>query len=117
MSAYVDIEVRENVDWTMDPAPRVVDQNGAVVDISLFTAAMKVRAGSSAASTLLLALTDGAGLVMGGALGTITPSATRAQLAALSPGNYYYDLLVFDVNSRSYEVLDGRFRVLATRTQ
>lgn len=117
MAAYVDItDARQGVDWTMDPAPRVLDQNGNVIDITGWTAVLDICTANNLTATLLLSLTNLSGLVMGGPLGTIIPSATAAQLLAMSPGTFFYRLFATAPTGKVYDIIGGRFVLLATPT-
>ena len=62
----------------------------ALVNLTGYTAAMKLRA--SPKSTEVLSLQNGAGITLGGAAGTIALGITATQTKAIEAGKYYYDL-------------------------
>lgn len=85
------------------------DSDGALVNLTGYTARMHVRAQIEAPSpdvSPLIALTTTNGrITLGGALGTVTLSISAADTAALSAGTYYYDL----------EMVSGDSPVVVTR--
>lgn len=69
------------------------ESGGAVVDLTGYTALLKVR-GYPDATTSLLSLTDGSGITLGGTAGTIDIAFTAVQTEALGPGFFPYDLVL-----------------------
>ena len=56
-----------------------------------------------------LSLTTGNGVIVISALtGEVTLNASVATLAAISPGNYFYDLILFDSDGKPTALLAGR---------
>lgn len=70
------------------------DSNGALIDLTSYTAAMKARVNKSDSATVIISSGGSQNLTitLGGALGTITLAMTAAQTAALSFDKAYYDL-------------------------
>jgi hypothetical protein len=87
------------------------DDEGVVplVDLTGYTAAMKVRA-TGASSTVLLSLTSGAGITLGGTAGTIRIAITAAQTLTLLDGWQVYDLLLTSPLGAKTKFLSGRLR-------
>jgi hypothetical protein len=86
------------------------DDDGVVplVDLTGYTAAMKVRAKPT--STALLSLTSGAGITLGGPAGTIRIAITATQTLLLNDGWHVYDLLLTDSLGGKTKFLAGRLR-------
>jgi hypothetical protein len=81
------------------------------VNLSGWLATLTVFTGPSKASVLLTA-TQGSGITLGGAAGTIQPFLTKAQVATLLPGLYWYRLdMTQPVTSLVTELLSGNFLV------
>ena len=64
--------------------------SGSPVNLTGYTAAMKVRATS--ADDAVLSLTNGSGITLGGALGTVAVVITATQTTGIPAGRYLYDL-------------------------
>jgi len=69
----------------------LLDVAGSPVDLTGATAVLDVRTHAASAAPVL-ALTEAAGLTLGGAAGTVTPSRTAAEMEAVPAGAYRYDL-------------------------
>ena len=85
-----------------------VTQSGTPVNWTGYTGKMQVRRYKDQNSTRLLALTNGAGISLGGTAGTISLSITAAQSTSLTPGNYYYDIELTS-GSNVVRILNGKF--------
>lgn len=68
------------------------DSTGALVNLTGFTARMQVRADVESTSTVLSLTTENGGITLGGVAGTVLITATATQTAALTAGDYAYDL-------------------------
>ncbi len=68
------------------------DSTGALVNLSGFTARMQVRADVESTGTVLSLTTENGGITLGGAAGTVVLLATATQTAAITAGDYVYDL-------------------------
>lgn len=66
--------------------------DGALVDLTGYTARMQIRATAEAATTLLDLTTENNRIALGGAAGTITLSISATDTAALPAGRAVYDL-------------------------
>jgi len=80
-------------------------------DLTGYTATMTVRPFVGSSTTTLL-LTNGSGITLGGAAGTVAISISSAITADLDPSRYSYD---FVLNSGSVvtRLLEGKFIVTA----
>jgi hypothetical protein len=68
------------------------DANG-LVDLTGYTAKLKAREYPDA-TTSIVSLTNGAGITLGGVLGTIVVAFTAVQTAAMGEGVFPYDLVL-----------------------
>jgi hypothetical protein len=89
--------------------------NGAPVDLTGYTDAMQVRASYSSA-TAIISLTNGSGITLGGAAGTIQLSISAVTTAALTAGTYVYDLELTYAGTVT-RLLEGQFVVTPEVTQ
>ena len=64
--------------------------SGSPVNLTNYTAAMKVRA--TPADDAVLSLTNGSGITLGGAAGTVALLITATQTTNIPAGRYLYDL-------------------------
>jgi hypothetical protein len=80
-------------------------------DLTGYTATMTVRPFVGSSTTTLL-LTNGSGITLGGAAGTVSIDISSAVTADLTPSRYSYD---FVLNSGSVvtRLLEGKFIVTA----
>jgi len=92
------------------------DDAGSPVNLTGFTGRMQVRKFSGSPSANIT-LTNGAGVTLGGALGTITITISAATLSQVLAGTYVYDLEVVDTSSKVLKVLAGDFVVSAEVTR
>jgi hypothetical protein len=65
--------------------------NGTAVNLTNYTARLQARVDVED-SEVILSLTTGAGITLGGAAGTITLDQTATQTTLLPAGTYVYDL-------------------------
>jgi hypothetical protein len=87
--------------------------DGSLVNLTGYTAAMKVRA--KASSDAVLSLTNASGITLGGAAGTIVLGITATQMAAIAPGSYLYDLELTQAGTVT-RLIQGSFTVSAEIT-
>ena len=87
--------------WLVDDVP---------VDLGGYTAAMQVRP-THDSDDVLVDLTDGAGLTLGGAAGTIDLAIDADSTAAIPAGSHVYDLELTDPFGIVTRLLDGAFAV------
>jgi hypothetical protein len=82
------------------------DSDGDPVDLTGYTAELDIRSGP-ASDTELLELTNGSGLTLGGAAGTVDIVITAAQTSALPAGRLAYDLLL-TTGSTKTRLVEGK---------
>lgn len=92
------------------------DALGAPVNLSGYTARAKGRR-SYNASTSLFSISTGAGIVLGGALGTIVLTITDETTAAMTPGKGVWDLEVESAGGVVTRLLEGRMTVTPEATK
>lgn len=92
-----------------------IDEDGVPWTITGWTARMQVRPFTSS-STVLLSLTQGAGITLG-AGGTVTINISGATLSGIPAGTHAYDLELVDLSSQPFAVLEGKFLVKAETTR
>lgn len=88
------------------------DSAGALVNLTGYTAAMKIRP-SKESSTVSLSLTHSSGLALGGAAGTVTITITAAQTTTLDSGDFVYDLKVTSAGGVATRLVEGNVTVSA----
>jgi hypothetical protein len=93
-----------------------VTQNGTAINWSGYSARMQVRDGADS-TAVLLSLTDGTGITLGGTAGTITVAITNAQSAAVSAGSFSYDLELISSSNFVTRLLQGSFNVVGNVTR
>ena len=93
-----------------------VSQGGTALNFTGYTSRMQVR-DSADASAVLLSLTNGSGIVLGGTAGTIAVTVTNAQSAAIPAGSYAYDLELVSGGNQVTRLLQGAFNVSGNVTR
>lgn len=89
---------------------------GAPIDLTGYAGRMQVR--DRPGGTVLLDLSTGnGGMTLGGAAGTIDLLASAAATAALTPGDYVYDLRLTSGSGVATYALAGSFEVIASVTE
>ena len=84
------------------------DSSGAPINLTNYTARMSVRASYSSATTVLDLNTANSGIILGGALGTITIIATATTTTALTaPFSGVYDLELVSAGGVITRLLEG----------
>jgi hypothetical protein len=91
----------------------LLEVDGDPVDLTGYTAAMKVRA--TPADDAVLSLTDEDGITLGGAAGTVDVVITATESALIDAGRYYYDLELTSAGVVT-RFIQGTFRVSAQIT-
>jgi hypothetical protein len=91
-----------------------LDANNVPVNLTGYTAKLDWATAPGAAP--VLALTEAAGIALGGALGTITPTATAAQTSAVAARAYLYDLFLTSPGGVVTRLLAGQVLVTARVT-
>jgi len=88
---------------------------GSLVNLSGYTSQFIVRAASGDTVSPIVYLTAGAGITLGGALGTVTVALTATQTAALTSAVYVYELWLIAGDAVTKTSLSsGSFSVTAT---
>lgn len=87
--------------WTIDDAP---------VSLAGYSARMQARPNHKA-TALLLDLTEGAGITLGGEAGTITLALSDEETAALPAGNYVYDLELVSPDEDVTRLVEGSLKI------
>lgn len=87
--------------------------SGSPVNLTGYTAAMKVRA--TPAADAVLSLTNGSGITLGGAAGTVAVVITATQTTAIPAGQYLYDLKLTSAGVVT-RFIQGTFKVSAEIT-
>ena len=81
--------------------------SGSPVNLTGYTARMQVRP-SYISDSVILSLTNGSGITLGGAAGTIALAASASVSAAIEPRAYVYDLELVN-GSEVTRLLEGKF--------
>jgi len=84
--------------------------NNVVVNLTSFTARMQVRL-SYSSTAIVLGLTSGSGITLGGALGTISLAVNAATTAAIPASSYVYDLELVGSTGEVTRLVEGKFIV------
>jgi hypothetical protein len=84
--------------------------NDEPVDLTNYDARMQVRP-SHGAHTVVLNLTAGTGITLGGTAGTIFIEASPEQTAAIPATQYVYDLEMVAAGGAVTRLVEGRFTV------
>lgn len=92
-SGELNLTVDEGTDFTLPLLWK--DENGTPVDLTGYSAALQIRYSVNDDGTPLLNLTNGAGITLGGVLGTIDIEVTKAQ------NNFGQQTLVWDLEMTS----------------
>jgi hypothetical protein len=86
--------------------------NGVTVNLTGYTARMQVRPSYAYESSVVIAdLTTGSGITIDGEHGAIDLAITAGATAAITAGNYVYDLEVVAPNQTVTRLLEGPFIV------
>jgi len=104
----LNITMRTGVDFNLPMTWR--DETNSLVNLTGFGAAMQIRWSPNDTGTPLLSLTDGAGITLGGAAGTIDIKITDTQNAFI-PGVLYYDLIMTDTAGDKIPLVAGTITV------
>lgn len=97
------------------------DAGGSPVDLTGYTAKAQVRLDEDDATAILTFDTEAAPatIVLGGVLGTIVMSQTKATTAGLDTPSTtpLYDLELYDPTGVAIRLIDGRFHIKPNMTQ
>jgi hypothetical protein len=113
MAGTYDITAEEGATWS--EVWTWLDVNGLPVNLTGYSAAMDWR--TPAGGPGLSFSTALGNIALGGAQGTITPTASAAQTAALPAGLLLYDLFLTSPGGVVTRLLAGNVKVVAKVTQ
>ncbi len=109
----IDITVNQNATFS---AVMTWISGGLPMNVTGYSAKMQVRDRLSFKNTKIIELTDlNGGIVLGDVNGKITISLTSTQTSSLTPGIYYYDLIL-GITGTEHRVSEGSFIVSAGTT-
>ena len=115
---YENFKLQQGIPWAQDV--QLWDQTtGAVVNNAAFTGttlAVRTNPTSTGSNpgTLVLTLGVGTGITLQGASGVFSLAISGAQVTALTPGEYWFNLVTTDPATTTYKLIAGRFVVEAT---
>jgi hypothetical protein len=88
---------------------------GTAVNLSTYSARMKVKSAPLSTESVI-SLTNGSGITLGGAAGTIALLVSASSMAGISAGTYVYDLEL-DSGTVVTRLMQGKFTVEAEVTK
>lgn len=110
LGANLPLYLEQGATYT-SPTYTVKKGDGSLENLTGWTALMKIRTSpygsGSNPGTVLLTLTDGSGITLGGAAGTVIIGITHAQTLALLFGTFWYDLMLTDGSGNVLKLLSG----------
>jgi hypothetical protein len=115
MAGQYDITIDQGATWTL--ALTYKDGEGAVVDLSGYTAKMQIRPFARSSKVILERSTEAETIVLGGAAGTVSVTATAAETGALKPGVGVYDLELYSPIATTIRLLQGDVTISAGVTR
>lgn len=92
------------------------DSANVPINLAGYTARMQVRTDYFAAVAALTLTTENSKIVLGGSLGTITLTVSATDMAAVSAGDYVYDLELIN-GTNVTRLVQGTFTVNAEVTR
>ena len=101
---------------TLERIITYTDSEGAIINLTGYTAKMQVRT-SAESATVVLELTSSAGITINGAAGTLTILVAASVLSAIAAGIYVYDLEITAPSGKVTRLIEGRFYVKAEVTR
>ena len=101
---------------TLERVITYTDPDGVIINLTSYTALMQVRS-TAASATVILELSTGSGITINGAAGTLTLLVSAADMTALTPGSYVYDLEITSPGSVVTRLIEGKFAVKAEVTR
>lgn len=110
----LDIEIEEGTDF--DSTLTWTDSNAALIDLTGYSATLQMRAKAGLTGTPDLELTDGAGITLGGALGTIQIQIADTQ-NVFGNKTYFYDLELTDAAGAITRLIRGTIKSIAEVTK
>ena len=89
----------------------------ANVNLTTYAGRMQIRSTVSAPSTVLAITTANGRMTLGGSAGTIAIAVSATDTAALTPGQYVYDLEMVSAGGEVTRLLEGRATISAEVTR
>lgn len=105
--AYYDLVMYQGASWDYTFTWEI---NNVLVDLRDFTARMQVRL-SYASPDIVLGLTSGSGITLGGLLGTISLAVNAVTTATIPASTYVYDLEMVSLDGSVTRLVEGKFLV------
>lgn len=93
------------------------DPDDVPINLTGYTAQMQVRPSVAAADVIADLTTENGGITIAGVLGKITLALTNTQTAALTPGQYVYDIKLISGSGFESILLSGNFIVVEAVTR
>lgn len=93
------------------------DPQGDPINITNYDAAMQLRTSPLARTAALTLTNDNGGIVINGAQGTVTITATATQTSGLIPQKYTYDLELYAPGGVVTRLIQGTIIVSAETTR
>jgi hypothetical protein len=107
------ISVYQGTTFTLAPIWLI---DGAVVNVTGYTAKMQVREAADASSVIIELSTTNSRISVNGAAGQFTLTLTSTETAALTAGDYVYDMNITSAGGVVTKLLQGSFVVLDSVT-
>lgn len=104
--AIVQLEIDQNADFQSDTY-LWLDTEGNPVDLTGAAATLTIRTRPDPNAESILSITNGAGITLGGALGTVSFVFTASQTNEISQGEYFFTLRLSGVASEAFQLLSG----------
>lgn len=112
--AVLSLSIDGGVDWYIGfTVYNLVNNVKVPVDLTGFTAKLQIRL-NYADVTPVLALTETAGITLGGTAGTILCHATTTQVNTISPETYFIGLHITSSGGTVYSVIEQEITKLQT---
>jgi len=101
---------------TLERVITYTDSLDAIINITSYTAKMQVRT-TAASATVILELTDTAGITINGSAGTLTLLVSASTMSAIAANTYVYDLEITAPSTKVTRLIEGKFIVKAEVTR
>lgn len=108
-------ELEQGVDF--DDPLTYTDANGAAIDLTNYTARMKIKNSITDTASIDELTTENSRIVLGGQSGTITCKWTAQQTAAYTFDQAVYDLELIDASNKVYRILKGKMVLIKEVTK
>lgn len=93
------------------------DSTGSPINLTTYTARMQVRATVESAAAAISLTTENSRITLGGVAGTITLTISATDTAALTAGEYVYDLELVAASGTVTRLIQGCFTIDAEVTR